>query len=279
MSRLDLAGRAALVTGGGAGIGAATCRLLVARGASVVVVDRDGRAAKEVATGLGHRALAAEADVTDAAAMRHAVDVGLEAFGRLDLVVAGAGITPPPATLRRAWPDDVARVLAVNVMGVLHTVQAASDALVETGGQVVVIGSAAAYSPPVGGAAYMVSKAAVEVLTRGFRIELSPHGVGVTHVAFGFVDTQLARATLDDHEVGRMGDALLPAPLRKRISADEAATVLVDAAQRRAARVTAPRAWAPLGVLRGVLTPPMDAVLTRSARIADVVGLLEREGV
>ena len=276
MSSFEVTGKVALVTGAGAGIGLATARLLVERGASVVLIDRDEVAVKSAAAELGHRALAIAADVTDADAMALAAARAVEEYGGLDLVVANAGITPRPATLRHLAPEEFARVLSVNVMGVLHAIQPACEQLIARQGQVVVVASAAAYSPPLGGAAYMVSKAAVEVLARGFRLELAPHGVGVTTVAFGFVDTQLARATLDEHEVGRQLDGLMPGFLQKRITADEAAMAIVDAAQRRAARVTRPRGWAPLGVLRGVLTPALDAVLVRSQKTADVVALLEK---
>ncbi|MFC5730453.1 MULTISPECIES: SDR family NAD(P)-dependent oxidoreductase [Nocardioides] len=278
MNRLSLNGRVALVTGGGAGIGLATARMLVDRGAHVAVVDRDAVAAEAAAAELGPRGIAIGADVTDARAMASAATRVEETFGGIDLVVANAGITPTPATLRRASPEGFARVLSVNVLGVLHTVQPAIDGLIARQGQVVVVASAAAYSPPLGGAAYMVSKAAAEVLARAFRLELAPHGVGVTTAAFGFVDTQLARATLDDHEVGVRLNELLPRPLKKRISADQAAAAILDATERRATRVTRPAAWAPLGVLRGAVGPAIDTALIRSGRTAELVELLEREG-
>lgn len=265
----------ALVTGAGAGIGRAVAAGLVERGAAVVLVDRDGAAVQAAADRFGSRAVAVTADVTDPAAMAGSAARAVTAFGRLDLVVANAGVTPPPATLRVGDPAAFRRVVDVNLHGVLHTVTPAIEQLIRHRGHVVVVASGAAYSPPLGGSAYMVSKAAVEVLARALRLELSPHRVSVTTAAFGFVDTGLARATLDEHEIGTRLTTLLPGPLRRRITPDDAARVILGAAARRRPRVTAPRAWAPLGVLRGIVTPLLDAVLVRLPATAGIVRLLE----
>ena len=259
---LDLDGKVVLVTGGADGIGLATTRLLRDRGAAVVVVDRNSAAAAKAATELGQQhSLAVAADVTDRVAMRQAVTSAVEHFGHLDVVIANAGITPPPATLRTLDPAEFDKVIDVNLTGVLNTVQPAIEQLIANQGHVVVVASAAAFSPPVGGSAYMISKAAVEVLARAFKLELAPHGVSVTTSYFGVVETQLARTTLDEDPMGEELNALLPAPLRRRITADEAARAIVTAIERRSASSTAPFAWAPLGVLRGVLGPVLDRYL------------------
>jgi NAD(P)-dependent dehydrogenase (short-subunit alcohol dehydrogenase family) len=277
MSRFDLDGRVALITGGGAGIGLATARGLVQRNASVVLVDREEDAVERAASSLGDRAIAVTADVTDTEGMAAAVGRAAEFFGRLDIVVANAGITPPPATLRQLAIEDFARVISVNVLGVMNTIQPAAEHLISRSGQIAVIASAAAYSPPLGGAAYMVSKAATEVLARGFRLELAPLGVGVTTVAFGFVDTELARATLDDPEVGSTIGGMVPWPLDRRITPEQAANAVIGGIEKRASRVTRPAAWAPLGVLRGVVSPALDAALIRTGRLGPLVSLLEQE--
>ncbi|HET7689852.1 MAG TPA: short-chain dehydrogenase/reductase [Nocardioidaceae bacterium] len=274
--KLDVGDKVALVTGGGDGIGRATALELARRGARVAVLDRDEVAAKAVVAELGEaRALAVTVDVTDRHGMALAVGQVVEHFGGLDVVVANAGITPPPATLWVIDPVDFDRVMAVNVTGVLNTVQPALDTLIAQRGHVVVVASCAAFSPPVGGAAYMVSKAAVEVLARAFRLELAPHGVTVTTAYFGFVETQLARATLDETPIGRQLDALMPPLLRTRISAEDAGRVIADAVAGRKRSTTAPVAWIPLGVLRGVLTPALDAVLTRAPLVHRVIRELE----
>lgn len=272
--RMELPGTVALVTGAGDGIGLETARQLVARRARVVVVDRDEVAAKAAVAMLGeHNALAITADVTDPVAMQLAVARTLDHFGRLDIVVANAGITPPSVLLRHLEPGEFERVMAVNVSGVLNTIHPAIDALVAKRGHVVVVASAAAFSPPVAGAAYMASKAAVEVLARGFRLELAVHGVTVTTAYFGVVETQMARATLDESAQGRELDELLPRPLRRRISAQAAAGTIVRAVERRTEHSMAPLAWEPYSLLRGLLNPVLDTVLAVSP---DIHGMVRR---
>lgn len=272
----DLDGKVALVTGAGDGIGRATARLLADRGAKVAVLDRDATTAKKSAIEVGeHRALPIAVDVTDRDGMAHAVAQTVEQLGRLDLVVANAGITPRPATLRHLEPEEFDRVIAVNLTGVLNTVRPAIPQLVEHGGHVVVSGSCAAFSPPIGGASYMISKAGVEVLARAFRLELAPHGVGVSTVLFGIVETGLARATLDHDPIGAEIQALLPWPLNRRLPVEDAAAAVVRAVEQRRGLVIAPAWWAPLYLARGVTVPLLDAALVRSRSVHQMLARLE----
>ncbi|WP_277833820.1 short-chain dehydrogenase/reductase [Speluncibacter jeojiensis] len=272
----DLSGKVALVTGGGDGIGRQTVTQLADKGASVVVVDRDETAAKDVVATLGeHRALAIGADVTDRTAMRMAVEQAVGRFGRLDLVVANAGITPPAGTLRGADPQHFDAVLNVNVTGVLNTVLPAVDHLISSRGHIVVVASCAAFCPPVGGAAYMISKAATEQLSRAFRLELAPHGVSVTTCYYGIVETELTRNALDSDELGAQLNSMLPGPLRRRITATEAASALVSGVEHRSSSVMSPGAWWPVSALRGILTPLMDLYLVDDRRVHELLRKLE----
>lgn len=272
----DVAGKVALVTGGADGIGRETLRQLLGQGARVACVDRSADALANVATlDDNSKLLTIQADVTDRAAMRAATEQSIAHFGQLDLVIANAGITPPPATLRCGKPEDFDKVMAVNVTGVLNTVHPAIEELVRRQGQVLVIGSAAAFSPPVGGVAYMVSKAAVEQLARGLKLELAPFGVGVTLAYFGVVETQLTRATLNDDPFGEALEARLPAVLRKRLSAQQAARVLLRAIRQRADNVIAPAAWTPYARLRGLANPLIDRLLLADPTITELLRQLE----
>lgn len=272
----EVAGKVALVTGGGDGIGRETLRQLLDQGTRVACIDRSAAALASIASlDDASKLLPIEADVTDRAAMRAAIEQTIAHFGHLDLVIANAGITPTTATLRCGKPEDFDKVMAVNVTGVLNTVQPAIEELVKRQGQVLVIGSAAAFCPPVGGVAYMVSKAAVEQLARGLKLELAPFGVGVTLAYFGVVETQLTRATLDNDPIGEALEARLPAILRKRLSAQQAARVLIRAIRQRADSVIAPAAWAPYARLRGVANPLIDRLLMADPKIADMLRALE----
>lgn len=273
---LELDGKVAVVTGGGNGIGRETAHSLAARGCLVAVVDADEAAAKQVAAEIGeHRAVGVAADVRDREAVAEAVRVVLRRWGKLHVVVANAGVTPEPATVRVGDPADFERVVSVNLFGVLNTAKATVEPLLHSRGHIAVVASAAAFCPPVGGASYMVSKAAVEQLGRALRLELAPHGVTATVCYFGVVDTRLAHATLDHDPLGRALNAMLPSPLRGRITAHEAAQAVVAAVERRRARTTAPAAWEPVSWLRGLLNPALDRLLVRDTRLHTLIRELE----
>jgi NAD(P)-dependent dehydrogenase (short-subunit alcohol dehydrogenase family) len=270
----DVAGKVVLITGGGDGIGLALARLLHGRGALVALVDVNGAALAAAESALD-RVLTIKADVRDREAMEAAVCEVIDRAGRLDVVVANAGVTPPPATLRQIDPAGFDRVIDINLIGAFNTVRPALDEVIARRGHVVVISSAAAFAPGPGGAAYMISKAGVEQLGRALRLELAGYGATAGVAYFGVVETQLARATLDDDELGRQLDARLPGPLRRRITADRAATVLADAIARRAGRTLAPAAWQPWALLRGLVNVFADVYLASDGRIHQLIRELE----
>ncbi|MDI9893277.1 SDR family NAD(P)-dependent oxidoreductase [Rhodococcus sp. IEGM 1381] len=258
-NRMDLTDKVALVTGGARGIGAATVAALLSAGVRVALVDRDfppGTAGSE-------RALQLTGDVTDPAAMVDCVAATIEKFGRLDIVIANAGITPPPATIRTIDRAVFDSVLAVNFGGVLNIVRAAADEIVASGGHILLVSSCAAFTPGMGGSAYMASKAAVEQLGRALRIEFAAVGASAGLAYFGVVDTDLARHTLDDDPIGQRIGGLLPWPLSRCITSRRAAELLVRAARTRRARLIAPAVWTPYFWFRGILNPILERRLVR----------------
>ncbi|MGV8872878.1 MAG: SDR family NAD(P)-dependent oxidoreductase [Rhodococcus sp. (in: high G+C Gram-positive bacteria)] len=269
--RIDLAGAVALVTGGARGIGAATAAALMSAGVRVAVVDRDF----PTGTTSSDRALLLTGDVTDPDAMAKCVAATVTAFGRLDIVIANAGITPPPATIRTIDRAVFDSVMAVNFGGVFNIVRAAADEIVASGGHILLVSSCAAFTPGMGGSAYMVSKAAVEQLGRALRIELAAVGATAGLAYFGVVDTDLARHTLDDDPMGRRIGGFLPWPLSRRLPSHRAAQLLVRAVRTRRARVIAPSSWIPYFWFRGILNPILERRLVRDRAIAEIIRDME----
>jgi NAD(P)-dependent dehydrogenase (short-subunit alcohol dehydrogenase family) len=273
---LDVAGKVVVITGGADGIGLGLARVLHGRGATVALVDVNGAAldGAEVSLG-GQRVVTAKADVRDRAALDAAVREITERVGGIDVVVANAGVTPPPSTLRQIDATAFQRVIDINLMGVFNTVRATADEVIARRGHVVVVSSAAAFTPGLGGAAYMISKAGVEQLARALRLELACHGVTVGLAYFGFVDTGLARATLDDDPLGERLQSRLPTPLRRRISPERAATVIADGIERRAGSTMAPGAWQVWALLRGLVSALGDGYLAADPEVHTMTRELE----
>lgn len=275
----SLQNKVAVITGGAEGIGWETAQLLRRQGCKIAIIDRNATTAQAAAHKLDSEALAICADVTQRDAMNKAVHDVIAHFGKVDLVIANAGITPSPTTLRTGNLNDFDAVLSVNITGVLNTVHPAIESLITQGGHILVVASCAAFCPPVAGAAYMVSKAAVEQLARGLKLELATHGVTVTTAYLGVVDTQLAKATLDGDPIGQALNQRLPKFLQKRLSAAEAAHTLVAAITRRSPTVIAPAGWLPYAWLRGIANPILDKFIIKDSTLHALLRKLEQRNL
>lgn len=268
----DLSGKVALVTGGARGIGLGTARGLVARGATVAILDLHEEDAQRAAEGLpGGRCIGIGADVTDRAAMQRAVATIVERLGGLDVVVANAGIASSAATARAMAPETFERVVDVDLLGVWRTVEAALPQITARRGHVVVVASVYAFMNGMGVAPYAMAKAGVEQLGRALRVELAQHGASASVAYFGFIDTAMVQNMLDaDPLADRLKEAT-PKVLQKRLSPDVAGEAIVQGIERRAARIIRPRRWAVYSVLRGVINPLLDAQMVRDAKLQGIV--------
>ncbi|MDS1271785.1 SDR family oxidoreductase [Lipingzhangella sp. LS1_29] len=192
------AGQLAVVTGAGSGIGRATAFELAERGARVVAVDRDREAAlrtAELATLLGPSAGACQVDVADGQAMEQLANQVRDEYGTPDIVINNAGIGVAGAFLDTTT-TDWQRVLDVNLWGVIHGCRAFAPLLVAGGGgRIVNTASAAAFLPSRAYPAYATTKAAVLMLSRCLRAELADHGVRVTAVCPGLINTGIIANT------------------------------------------------------------------------------------
>ena len=209
---MSLAGRVALVTGGTRGIGRATVRALTEAGAQVVLTGRDPGRAKEIAATLGAQGVAL--DVTDPEQVAAVVRAVAKEHGRLDAVVANAGVYADGVL---GMIRDTGDVLTTNVAGTLHTVQAAARAMMRRkSGSIVVLASAVGERGAAGQTVYAASKAAVANIAKSASKELGRFGIRVNAVAPGIIETDLTQAI----------DKGVPSSLGRTGSPEEVANVI-----------------------------------------------------
>lgn len=198
VSRSTLLSKVAFVQGGSRGIGAAIVQRLASEGATVaftyVSSPEKAQALVSRVEAAGGRALAIQADSSDATALQQAIRLAAETFGRLDILVNNAGVLAK-GPLEAFKLDDLDRTLAVNVRSVFVATQEAARYMDE-GGRVISIGSTNADRIPfAGGAVYAMSKSALVGLTKGLARDLGPRGITVNNVQPGPVDTDMNPAS------------------------------------------------------------------------------------
>lgn len=221
-----LAGKVAVVTGGGSGIGEAAARRLAAEGASVVVVDVDGERATRTAGEIGQAALGVAADVSAEDGVGRYMDAAVERFGRIDAYHLNAGISGDPVRFPDVTAEDFDRVLEVNVRGVFLGLRAAfrQFARQDGGGAIVTTASICSFGGGADLVPYHVSKHALVGLTRSAAVYGGPLGIRVNAIAPGIVPTNLLGAP-QETAVGTSGTSAraLLAPMRRPGTADEVA--------------------------------------------------------
>src|SRR5229473_3040003 len=193
-----LEGKTALITGGSRGIGAAIVKRLAADGANVAITYTKGADAaasvlKEIERA-GGKAIAIQADASDAAAVNAAVEKTVATFGKLDVRVNNAG-TAIPKTFEETTLEEMDRVLDINVRGVFIATHAALKHM-KSGGRIIMIGSSVGERVVVPGLVpYAATKGAVKIFTQALSRELGSRGITVNNVQPGPIDTELNPAT------------------------------------------------------------------------------------
>jgi 3-oxoacyl-[acyl-carrier protein] reductase len=195
-----LEGKIALITGGSRGIGAAIAKRLAADGANVAITYTKGADAaasvvKEIESA-GGKAIAIQADATDANASKAAVEKTVATFGRLDVLVNNAG-TAIPKTFEETTLEELDRVIDINLRGVFVATQAALKHM-KSGGRIIMIGSSVGEHVMIPGLVpYSATKGAVKMFTQGLSREVGTRGITVNNVQPGPIDTELNPAAGD----------------------------------------------------------------------------------
>lgn len=248
-----LSNKVVFITGGARGIGAETARALVRRGCKVVLTDVDEAPLRKLESELGtHVALAVVADVRELDAMQSAAEKAVEKFGRIDLVLANAGISSYGSVLQ-VDPATFARVLEVNLLGVFNTARATLPSLIESKGYILFVSSLAAFAACPGLAAYNASKAGVEQFANALRLEVTYRGVGVGSAHMAWIDTPLVQDAKADLGAFREMLDVMPGPFGQTMTVDTCVDAFVAGLDKRKRKVYVPRWVGTVGFFRGIL--------------------------
>ncbi|MEV8479682.1 SDR family oxidoreductase [Streptomyces sp. NPDC051173] len=235
MSRVPLDGQVAVVTGAARGIGARLARKLSARGARVALVGLEEGELRRVAGSLHEDAAHWYADVTDHEAMTSVAHEVKARFGKVDIVVANAGVATG-GPLEGSDPGSWRRVVEVNLVGSAVTGRAFLPALAESRGYLLQIASFAAISPAPMMTAYCASKAGVEAYAHCLRAEVGHRGVRVGVGYLSWTDTDMVRGA-DEDPAMRKARERLPWPANRTYPLGPAVDRLVAGIERRSAHV------------------------------------------
>lgn len=234
----ELTGKVAIVTGASRGIGRAVAETLARQGAHVVVGYVSGaEAAREVVeaiVGGGGKAEAMRLDVADTAATEKAIAEAAKRLGRLDIVVANAGISID-ALLLRLKDEDLDRILAVNVKGTVACARAAIKVMMRARtGRIVMMSSVVGETGNAGQTAYAASKAALLGVAKSLAREYASRGITVNAVTPGYIETDMTGALTDEQRQAMLGGI----PLSRAGSPAEVASAVAYLASDEAGYIT-----------------------------------------
>jgi 2-hydroxycyclohexanecarboxyl-CoA dehydrogenase len=233
--------RVAVVTGGASGMGLAVSRRLAGLGHRVAVLDLDGDAAAQAADALradGVQAVAAKVDVTDRGAVDEAIGAVRDELGPVEIMVTSAGLD-----MFESFTDISTatweRVLAVNLTGTFHCLQAAVPDMLAAGwGRIVTISSSSAQSGAARMAHYVASKGGVIGLTKALAVEYAPHGITVNTIPPAVIDTPMVRRAEAAGDVPSIDKIAARTPVGRAGTVDDIAAACVFLCSEDAGYIT-----------------------------------------
>jgi glucose 1-dehydrogenase len=249
----ELDGKVAIVTGGNTGIGAAVVLALAAQGAKVVIdYVSNPQAEQELErqlAGLGETATGVEADVSKVEDLQRLVDAAVSNYGRLDILVNNAGIETRTSVLETT-EDQYEKVMAINLKSAFFGTQLAAKQMIAQGGGGRIINMTSVHEdwPMPGNTPYCLSKGGMRMLTRTAGLELAPHGILVTGVGPGAVDTPINASTVANPELLAKLNAAIP--IGRLAEPSEVASVVAFLAGPGASYVTATTIFADGGIMQ-----------------------------
>lgn len=198
---MEIKGCTAVVTGGASGLGEATVKALIGKGANAAIFDFDEERGIQIADQLGDSVIFCKTDVTDESTVQQAVDKTVEAFGGIHFAINCAGVATPAKILSKRGPiavEQFSRVVQINLTGTLIVIKLAAEKMInntpnDDGEKGVVINTAsvAAFDGQIGQAAYSASKAAVVGMTLPIAREFADYGIRVVTIAPGLFETPM----------------------------------------------------------------------------------------
>jgi NAD(P)-dependent dehydrogenase (short-subunit alcohol dehydrogenase family) len=263
-----------VITGAGRGLGEGMARQLAAKGARLALLDRDAEHVEKVASDLPN-ARAWAVDVTDTAALKRVAADVLEHFGRVDVVVANAGIGKGGPFLLQDQ-EEFERVIEINLLGSTRTAHAFLPALLASRGYFLQVASLAAISPAPFMTAYCASKSGVEAFAHSLRGELRHHGVRVGVAYLAFTDTDMVREADADPALASLRSTL-PAPFGSTFPVGPAVERLVAGIEGRKAHVYAQRWLRALPFVRGGIPTSVGIMPNRDLKKAEDL-IRDRQG-
>ncbi|MEJ9080419.1 SDR family NAD(P)-dependent oxidoreductase [Gordonia malaquae] len=278
MTRYNLSGRTVVLTGSTGGLGAALAAELRARGANLALLDLHAEAVRDQATSLGSESVARAwtVDVRDMTSVQAAVDEAAEHFGRIDVVIANAGVGSI-ASIETLDPAAFDRIVDINLNGVWRTFRASVPHVKQHRGYLLGISSMAAFvHSPLNGP-YVASKAGVWALANATRLELRHHGVDVGSAHPTFFETPM----MDDVHADPAGRRLWggnTSGLWKMIPLEEVVATIIDGIERRKPLVVAPKSNSLFARIPGLVRPIVDRIGFRGNTIPDAAALASETG-